>query len=347
MYHPRPALIVVLLLSLVVAAPLAGPQNQFRAGTDTVPVHVTVRDNDGTFVTDLTEADFELRDNGRVRPITQFTTDIQPLSVVLLIDGSGSMMPEFNRALEGARSFVVRMLPADRAVIGSFAESIRFGPRFTSDRDLLLEYLRNEFNLRLGLETHLWESLFESAQVLGEERGRRVIIALSDGYNFVTKPRTTDENPLGRNPITGQPQRLPGSRPNPGATGTSISAGNMPNGDPSRNGVPMGSARSAAVAGDVIVYAVSMWVRNETTSRRPSRDLERLAIDTGGSFVQLKENDDVNPTFTGILRELRQQYLLGFTPAVFDDKEHDLEVRVKRSGVSVRARRSYLASRER
>ncbi|MEZ5319838.1 MAG: VWA domain-containing protein [Vicinamibacterales bacterium] len=337
---------LVLVTAATAVLPARPQQAQFRGGTDTVPVYVTVRDRDGAFVTNLTRDDFELRDNGRTVPVTQFTTASQPLSIVVLIDGSGSMMDEFSRAVEGARSLVLRLLPEDRALVGSFADDVRFSPSFTSDRDLLLSYLRNGFNLRMGLETHLWDALLQSALRLQDEPGRRAIVVLSDGYNFVTNPKTAAAATPGTNPITGKPTGATGGLPRPPAGG-SISMGNLPDGDPRRNGVPAGSARGAAVARDVIVYAVSMWVQTESRSERPSRDLERMAIDTGGSFTQLRLQDEVSPAFTDIMRELRQQYVLGFTPAAWDGKEHRLEVRLRPGGLTARARRTYLASRER
>ena len=163
-------------------------QPQFRAGADVVPVYATVRDKDRGFVLDLTQDDFELYDNGRKQPITQFTLATQPLSAVVLIDGSGSMIQEFNRAIEGARNFVLRMLPEDRAKIGSFADRVVLGPRFTSDKDALLAYLDDQFNLRVGGETHLWEALVESSLALANESGKRVVVVMSDGYNFVLPP---------------------------------------------------------------------------------------------------------------------------------------------------------------
>ena len=45
-------------------------------------------------------------------------------------------------------------------------------------------------------------------------------------------------------------------------------------------------------------------------------------------------------------QELRSQYLLAFAPEILDGKVHKLEVRVKRPGVTVRARRSYSAVAE-
>jgi hypothetical protein len=46
----------------------------------------------------------------------------------------------------------------------------------------------------------------------------------------------------------------------------------------------------------------------------------------------------------GIVDELHQQYVLGFKPAALDGKLHRLDVKVKRPGVIVRARRTYLAA---
>ena len=48
-------------------------------------------------------------------------------------------------------------------------------------------------------------------------------------------------------------------------------------------------------------------------------------------------------TFTRVAQELHSQYVLGFTPTQLDGKVHKLAVRVKKPGMTARARRSYLA----
>jgi hypothetical protein len=122
----------------------------------------------------------------------------------------------------------------------------------------------------------------------------------------------------------------------------------MPMGDPATTGVSLASARSAALSRDVIVYALSMWVRQDgVRTERPNRDLERLAVDTGGGFFQVRESADMTTTLGQIVQELRQQYVLGFAPRVFDGESHRLEVRTKRKGLDVKSRRSYIANRER
>jgi hypothetical protein len=79
---------------------------------------------------------------------------------------------------------------------------------------------------------------------------------------------------------------------------------------------------------------------------RPSGALRRLADETGGGYFELKKTAELAPTFTRVAQELHSLYALGFTPTNLDNKEHRLEVRVK-SGMTSRARRSYIASRDR
>jgi Ca-activated chloride channel homolog len=316
---------------------------QFRAGTDTVPVYVTVRDEHGNFVLNLTQDDFEVRDNGHVQTITQFTTAVQPLTSVVLIDGSGSMMPEFNRAIQGADDYVLRMLPGDRARIGSFADKVVFGPHFTFNRDELLKYLEDQFNLRVGGETHLWEAIRDSADVLNGQPGKRVVLAMSDGYNFVLPADANQPLIPGPGSVPPPIQRGPGlSQPRQPLISTAPNIG-----DPAHNGVPMEEARGMALEANAIVYAVSMWVRDPELAKptRPNHDLEQLALETGGAFYQVREDADMNPVFSDIVQQLRQQYVLGFTPKSFDGKRHTLEVHVKPHSLKVQARKSYVATR--
>jgi Ca-activated chloride channel family protein len=99
---------------------------------------------------------------------------------------------------------------------------------------------------------------------------------------------------------------------------------------------------------EVMVYGIGLeselfnGQRLERT--RPSRDLRRIAEETGGGYFELEESDALASTFTRVSQELRSQYLLGFAPAELDNKVHKLEVRLSKPGVNVRARRSYLAA---
>jgi hypothetical protein len=41
---------------------------------------------------------------------------------------------------------------------------------------------------------------------------------------------------------------------------------------------------------------------------------------------------------------LHSQYVLGFSPQALDGKVHKLEIRVKKSGMNARARKTYVAT---
>jgi hypothetical protein len=66
--------------------------------------------------------------------------------------------------------------------------------------------------------------------------------------------------------------------------------------------------------------------------------LERIASRSGGRRYS---GENLAATFTEIADELHLQYLLGFQAAAADGKAHEIDVRVKRSGVVVRARKAY------
>lgn len=101
---------------------------------------------------------------------------------------------------------------------------------------------------------------------------------------------------------------------------------------------------------EVMVYSIGleseMFDGMRVIRTKPSRDLRRIADETGGGYFELKKTDELSPTFTRVAQELRSQYLIGFAPESLDGKVHKLEVRLSKPGMTARARRSYLASPE-
>jgi Ca-activated chloride channel family protein len=99
---------------------------------------------------------------------------------------------------------------------------------------------------------------------------------------------------------------------------------------------------------EVMVYSIGLesefFNGMRIVKTRPSRDLRRIADETGGGYFELVKTADLAPTFTRVAQELRSQYLIGFAPAALDGKVHKLDVKVTKPGMTVRARRSYLAA---
>jgi hypothetical protein len=75
----------------------------------------------------------------------------------------------------------------------------------------------------------------------------------------------------------------------------------------------------------------------------PDPNLRTLADRAGGGYFELRGTHDLASTFGRVADELHHQYLLAFAPQALDGKVHKLEVRVRDSELTVRARRTYLA----
>ena len=117
-------------------------------------------------------------------------------------------------------------------------------------------------------------------------------------------------------------------------------------GDDTASKIGMGKVLDQARADEVMIYAIGLeseFFNGQYQVRtKPDRGLRKLSDETGGGYFELKKTDDLGPTFTRVAQELHSQYVLGFPPAT-DGKLHKLEVRVKKLGMTARARKSYLA----
>jgi Ca-activated chloride channel homolog len=272
---------------------------QFRGSVLTVPIYATVIDPTGRLVPDLTQADFEVFDNNKPIPISSFDASVQPVSVVVAVDLSGSMTLVIDLAKDAAETFCVRLLPLDRARIVGFDDKVRFSPQFTSDRDALIRYIRSD--MQFGNGTHLWDALYASIDALKSEASRKVVLTLSDGDDY---------------------------------------GSNLGDGD----------VLDSAQRNDVMIYGVGLrnryrgGVNGAWVTSAPDKNLKRLTQHTGGGYFELTRATELNTTFTRVADELHRQYLIGVSPAVMDGKTHLLDVRAKLPGMTVRARKSYVAA---
>src|SRR5438045_2620511 len=157
-------------------------QATFSAGNRTVAVYATVTDTAGRLVPDLARDQFQVDDNGKRQALTVFANEIQPITVVMLLDRSGSMRANFDLVEKAAEQFVEVMLPADKAGIGSFANRIQVDPPdFTSDHATLVKILRTE--LQPEGPTPLWNAVNVGITDLLHQEGRRVVLVFTDGVD--------------------------------------------------------------------------------------------------------------------------------------------------------------------
>jgi VWFA-related protein len=334
---------VAALLATLACLPLAARQAQqpptFGAGNRTVAVYATVTGARGRLVPDLTRDDFTIDDNGKPQPLTLFANEIQPITLIMLLDRSGSMKANFELEEHAAEAFVEQMLPGDKARIGSFAKYIQIDPEeFTSDRDRLIKILRTE--LQQDGPTPLWNAVDRGIDKLLIEQGRRVILVFTDGVdmpmNFashnkslkdVMKRAEEDDVMVYAIGLAGQ-----NGMPAPGG-GNDRGRGAM---NPGAFGGLGGRGMGAPIPS-----------RGGLETEKPDEGLPKIAAATGGGYFELTSPRDLASTFAKVAEELHHQYALGFTPEKLDGKMHELTVHLSKPEFVARARKRYLASKAR
>jgi Ca-activated chloride channel homolog len=119
-------------------------------------------------------------------------------------------------------------------------------------------------------------------------------------------------------------------------------------GDDTASRVGRGTVLDRARADEVMIYAIGLQSEYFDGARmvrsKPDSGLKKLADETGGGYFELKKTADLGPTFSRVAQELHSQYVLGFEPKQLDGKVHKLTVKMKQTGMTARARKSYVAT---
>jgi VWFA-related protein len=327
------ALALALALATCGAVVTAVQDTTFRTGTRTVAVYTTVTDQGGRLVPDLDRSAFEVDDNGKRQDLTVFANDIQPITVVLMLDRSGSMVSNFRLVEQAAEEFVAAMGPGDKARIGSFSNRIQVDPRdFTSDHEEMLAILRRE--LQEAGPTPLWNAVNVGITALLHQQGRRVVLIFTDGMD---NPANGSSN---NNSLKDVMKRAEQEDVMVYAIGLAGQA--APSGGGFSTGYPGGFGGGGRRRGG---FGGGGGGGRPFVADKPDDGLPQIAGATGGGYFELKSTDDLPSTFRRVIDELHHQYVLGFAPTNLDGKMHSLTVRVK-AGMTARARRSYLATVE-
>jgi len=166
----------------LLVVPAAAPrQETFRTTTRVVPIYATVSDASGALVSNLTARDFQVDDNGKTVPITLFEAGVQPITMAILLDRSPSLFPVAQRAQSAVTELSRRLLPGDRACLGTFCQVVSLDPTLTADAVALVRHLGDDVPWPAG--TALWDAIEAGRAALEREGGRRVILVVSDAQD--------------------------------------------------------------------------------------------------------------------------------------------------------------------
>jgi Ca-activated chloride channel homolog len=184
---------LVLLLVSGAAPPMRAvraqaPNAAFRAGVELVALSVTVRNTARQYVEDLTQADFQVLENGVPQTVTFFAKSNVPLGVAVLLDTSASMEQTLPIAQDAATAFARTLRPADLGAVIDFDSTVKTAQAFTNAIPALETAIRGT---TAGGSTALFNAVYIALKELhklpveGEHQTprRRAIVVLSDGQD--------------------------------------------------------------------------------------------------------------------------------------------------------------------
>jgi VWFA-related protein len=311
-------LVLVLLLSAMAnAAAQEVPQTTgptLKVTTEAVNVYAVVRDKHGRLIPNLTQKDFEIKEDNILQKITYFSRETDtPLTIAIMIDTSPSQERVLDVEQREAKAFLHQVLrPKDLVCVIHFDLEVELLQDFTIDQRLLDNaidetvinggghgVLPSPLPTRGVGGTHLYDSIYLAAnELMSHEVGRKVLILLTDGED------------------QGSQEKL-------------------------------NQALEAAQKSDCIIYAIDIVDRTfygfGNMGFNGDSVLRKLSEQTGGSVIKVKKIKNTSAAFQEIADELRTQYLLGYTPSNprKDSGFRKIKVSVNQGDYKVQARSGY------
>jgi Ca-activated chloride channel family protein len=140
-------------------------------------IEFTAADEAGQYL-DLTAGDIEIIENGDVQKLELFQEAVEPVSIVLALDASGSMKKKEADVIASAREFVSALRPQDKLAVVLFADHPVFTHDLTEKREAAIAALDL---YRASGGTALFDTLAEALLYLKRAQGRRVVVVMTDG----------------------------------------------------------------------------------------------------------------------------------------------------------------------
>ena len=181
----RPLLFLFVATAIAASVAIRAQQPAFRSAIDVVSMNVTVTDSTNKYITDLTEKDFEIFEDGVKQDLTLFNRSNLPVALSLLIDTSSSMEDRMATAQDAAIGFIRKLRPTDLGEVIGFDSRAEVLQKFTSSTAELEQAIRKTV---AGGSTSMNNAIYISLKGLKripirqeEEIRRQAIILLSDG----------------------------------------------------------------------------------------------------------------------------------------------------------------------
>lgn len=156
--------------------------NTAPVGEKAFKIPVSVFNQNGIPVQNLTKANFKVFINGVEQEISGFEIEAeQPINVFLILDVSGSTSNSIDDIKHFANELTMALKPEDKVQIIKFDDSVKFLSELTNDRKLIEKAIRK---LDDGYGTALYDAIPGILQKnINAVAGRKAVLLLSDGVD--------------------------------------------------------------------------------------------------------------------------------------------------------------------
>ena len=303
-----------------------------RTDTALVMLPVTVVDRNGRYVPELVRENFRVMEDGVEQKIAYFATTDSPVTVVLLIDTSGSTHFKLDEIQDAAINFVSKLKDNDSVMVMSFDDRIEVQCKPTTDRSEIEHAIRRT---RTGGGTRLYDAVQEVLKKqLATISGRKAVVLFTDGVD-TTSHRATYETTL----------RLAEESDAPIYAVDYDTSGTMVNGGIGGGGLPLPGGRGGIIFGTPFPRG-GMPAPGSTMGdyRRAVRYLHAISESTGGRFYSGDSLFGIGQAFSWIAEELGRQYSLGYYPSATgkSGERRQVKVKVTEPELVVKSRDSYI-----
>jgi len=159
----------------------ADDDGEIKVDSTLVPIPVTVVDESGRTVINLSLIDFDLKIDGQPAAVDSLSRSETPIRLAMLFDNSSSVVIAREFEKDAALKFFRRVIRPDKdlAALYSVSTVTRLEQPFTSEISSLTQAIET-FPSPVGA-TALLDGIIQAADYLSGVPGRRVIIIVSDG----------------------------------------------------------------------------------------------------------------------------------------------------------------------
>jgi VWFA-related protein len=353
--------LIFLALSLSVAAQTPPPKPDgevLKIDTRLINLNIKVLDASGKAVSHLKPEDFEVREDGQVQEIAHFQPVTAPVSLILLLDLSGSTEKKRKLMTKAAQQFLESLIPEDTVAVAAFTDQFYWLADFTKVRKTLKKAVEKIKDIKGGTAYYdaMWTTLDHFAPV---KDARKAIVVLTDGVDntILRKPPPnlfTDPN----SPLANLKIKINGQWANL----------------PKRSVHTFDELLARAAAEDVAIYPLRLNTRSEIPTRaipsgnRPGDEIRRtiltdinqraeqqyaiadaqlnsVAAQTNGEVFPVDREEELEGVFQRVAAELHLFYTLAYYPrnGQPDGSFRKIAVAVKSKGAKAKTRPGYVA----